>query len=111
MLANQELLKVFLPSLRADFEAVETYQFVQRPKLSCPITAMGGLADKLVPHQDFQKWQEHSFGAFSLCMFPGNHFFLHSEENLVRQKIAEHLWKTKLRSGGIDRDTTLGRKF
>jgi surfactin synthase thioesterase subunit len=35
-------------------------------------------------------------------MFPGDHFFLQTEEHLVRRRISQHLWKTNLRSDGID---------
>jgi surfactin synthase thioesterase subunit len=89
ILENQELLELILPALRADFEAVERYTFTPRPKLTCPITVMGGLADSGVNEESLARWQEQSSGKFTLRMFAGNHFFMQGQEKLVQQLIAE----------------------
>jgi medium-chain acyl-[acyl-carrier-protein] hydrolase len=88
---NQELLGLVLPLLRADFELVQTAEYVVRPQLRCPITALGGVADNSVSREDLQGWSEHTSGRWHLSMFPGNHFFLHPHEPEVLQVIAEQL--------------------
>jgi len=80
VLEHPDLMELMLPLLRADFALGDTYVFPQRPLLSCPITALGGLRDATVTRADLQPWGELTTGPFSLRMFPGDHFFLHSDE-------------------------------
>ncbi len=80
VLENPDLMELMLPLLRADFEVVDTYTYSPRPLLSCPVTALGGLRDSGVPRADLEAWKELTTGPFSLRMFPGEHFFLHSDE-------------------------------
>ena len=49
ILQNNELMQLFLPILRADFELCEVYQHKTEAPLAIPITAFGGLEDKDVP--------------------------------------------------------------
>lgn len=91
VLENEEILQLLIPMLRADFELIETCDYVPRPLLRCPITAMGGLADNKVSRSDVQAWEEQSVGKVSLHMFPGDHFFLHSAQRLVLQTVLHEL--------------------
>lgn len=91
ILENQELLALVLPLIRSDFEVIETYRYVAKPKLTCSITALGGIADKGVSPQDIQAWQEQSSTGFYMRMFPGNHFFLHSAEKEMLEVMAQSL--------------------
>ena len=91
ILDNQELLELVLPVLRADFEVIQTYEYVARPCLKCPMTALGGIADKDVSREQLEAWREQSSGPFRMRMFPGNHFFLQMEEKSVLQTIVEQL--------------------
>jgi medium-chain acyl-[acyl-carrier-protein] hydrolase len=91
ILDHPELLELILPVLRADFELIQTYEYVARPRLKCPITALGGIADKEVGREQLDAWREQSSGPFRMRLFPGNHFFLQTEERSVLQTIAEQL--------------------
>ncbi|MCP3804557.1 alpha/beta fold hydrolase [Allokutzneria sp. A3M-2-11 16] len=73
---DDELMKVLLPSLRADFTLWETYRYQAQPKLSAPITALGGDADDRAPISTLEAWREHTTGAFASRVFPGGHFYL-----------------------------------
>ena len=88
VLENPDLMELMLPLLRADFSVGDTYIYSARPLLSCPITALGGLRDSEVPRADLQAWGELTTGPFSLRMFPGDHFFLHSDEHQLLDVIA-----------------------
>ncbi len=94
VLENEELLHLVLPVLRADFEVIGTYRYVPRPQLACPISAMGGIADIDTSREDLQAWREQSSGAFSLHMFPGNHFFLKGQEGPIVHTIVDQLQRT-----------------
>ncbi|GAB2699065.1 thioesterase II family protein [Kitasatospora kifunensis] len=75
VLARPELLRLALPSIRADFELDYTYRYQERPALSIPISVYGGLGDNSVGQGELDAWRSHTTGAFSLRMLPGNHFF------------------------------------
>lgn len=91
VLENAELMELFLPILRADFELLETYVYKNEPAFDFPITAFGGLQDLDASRQELSGWANHTTAAFDLQMFPGNHFFLHSAEALLLQSIALQL--------------------
>jgi medium-chain acyl-[acyl-carrier-protein] hydrolase len=94
VLQNIELMQLLIPILRADFAVLETYVYAQEPPLECPITAFGGLQDEEVSLEELQAWRSHSEAAYKLQMFPGNHFFIQSEQPLLLQTLAQHLKET-----------------
>jgi medium-chain acyl-[acyl-carrier-protein] hydrolase len=91
LLDSPDLMSLLLPLLRADFEASETYAYVPGAPLACPITAFGGLDDPEVDRADVRAWCEHTTDAFSLKMFPGDHFFLHTAQPLLLNVLGEQL--------------------
>lgn len=91
VLENAELMQLFLPILRADFALLETYVYTFAPPLDCPITVFGGLQDSEVVCDELQAWQEQTTATFSLDMFPGDHFFLHSAQSLLLKNLLKYL--------------------
>lgn len=83
VLEHPELMELMLPMLRADFALCDIHTHTERPLLTCPITALGGLRDAEAPRESLEAWREHTLGAFSVWMFPGDHFFIHSDETLL----------------------------
>ncbi len=79
-----ELLQLMLPTLRADFELLETYKYRSEPALPCPISAFGGSEDPLVTEEQLAAWQAQTSGACSLQLFPGGHFYLSDPSLLLR---------------------------
>ena len=77
LLEHEDLLEVFLPLLRADFAAIESYEYRDEPPLGCGITAFGGLGDRLVGREQLEAWRVHTVGRFDLHLLPGGHFFLY----------------------------------
>lgn len=71
-----ELLNLVLPTIRADYAAIETYRFDSAPPLSCDITAMVGDSDPKASVDDVAAWSQHTLGRFDLRIFPGGHFYL-----------------------------------
>jgi medium-chain acyl-[acyl-carrier-protein] hydrolase len=84
ILNDPELLKLFLPILRADLEILETYQYMPEPPLNCDIIAYGGCQDWAVTEQQLNAWEEHTTGNFAYEMFPGNHFFVQNTPAFLR---------------------------
>lgn len=91
VLENDELMQLFVPILRADFAVLETYNYNPEPPLNCPISVFGGLQDLEVSCNELQAWQEQTTATFSLDMFPGDHFFLHSAQSLLLETLVTHL--------------------
>jgi medium-chain acyl-[acyl-carrier-protein] hydrolase len=83
LLDNPELKEFFLPTIRADFELVETYEYEPEPPLTCPICAYGSLQDPTVPATNLKAWQKQTSGAFKVRMFPGDHFYIHASTDLL----------------------------
>lgn len=89
--ANAELMQMMVPVLRADFAACRTYRYEPGAPLSCPVTAMAGMDDAALELADLRAWKEQTTGAFTAAMFPGDHFFLRTQELPVIQKIVSSL--------------------
>ncbi|UVL87385.1 thioesterase II family protein [Pseudomonas sichuanensis] len=82
VLANEELMSLTLPVVRADFLLCGRYAYRQRAPLHCPLHVLGGDTDRANAEQ-LQAWRRESQGEFSLEMFPGGHFFIHEHEDRV----------------------------
>jgi medium-chain acyl-[acyl-carrier-protein] hydrolase len=91
VLDNRQLMDVVAPVLRADFEVCETYQYTPDKPLECPISAFGGLEDRMVPPADLSDWGTHTQRDFSLRLLPGNHFFVRSAPRALLEAVARDL--------------------
>jgi medium-chain acyl-[acyl-carrier-protein] hydrolase len=91
VLEHPELMQLLIPLLRADFSVSETYQYHAEPPLNCPITIFGGVGDVEVPREKLDPWRDHTTASFSLHMFPGDHFFIHTAQRDVIRVITEKL--------------------
>ena len=91
VLESDELVRLIAPTLRADFAIYETYSYVRRPLLTCPVTAFGGLGDHRVMESEIEAWREETSGAFHLQMFPGDHFFIHTERQRLLARLSQEL--------------------
>ncbi|MFS2067602.1 thioesterase II family protein [Pseudomonas sp. CT11-2] len=90
VLANEELMSLTLPILRADFLLCGRFQPVQRPLLKCPVHVLGGKADKATTEQ-LIGWSKETHGSFSVDMLAGGHFFIHEHEAKVLRLIKDQL--------------------
>lgn len=91
LLEHTELIRLLLPTLRADFSICETYTYRNGSLLNCPITAFAGLQDRRLYRSDLKAWAMQTSSAFSTKMFPGDHFFLHTAEPLLLQLLNAEL--------------------
>jgi medium-chain acyl-[acyl-carrier-protein] hydrolase len=89
VLQDADLMQFFLPVLRADFAVCETYTYVARTPLTCPISAFGGWQDPRVSYAELAAWREQTYSAFMQRMLPGDHFFLHSAQALLLRALVQ----------------------
>lgn len=81
---NTELMELLLPTLRADFEVIEKYQYkVAEPRLEFPIIAFGGSEDFHVDRARLDAWEHHTNNNFKSKIFPGDHFFINTARGSV----------------------------
>lgn len=99
VLADDELMELMLPTLRADFFMSETYVHQPDEPLDCPIVAFGGWQDPEVDPDDVQLWSEHTSAGFSRVMFTGDHFFVIDHETQVVGKVLSELGRLKAAVG------------
>ncbi|HEY7143737.1 MAG TPA: alpha/beta fold hydrolase [Streptosporangiaceae bacterium] len=76
VIGDSELIRIFLPSLRADFELNETYPGPAGGRLHCPVSALTGDRDPEVNIEEMAAWQDTTDGGFMLRVFSGDHFYL-----------------------------------
>ncbi|MBU2703326.1 medium-chain acyl-[acyl-carrier-protein] hydrolase [Sporomusaceae bacterium BoRhaA] len=109
VLNNNELMRVLLPTLRADFALHETYVYPSAAPLNCPISAYGGIKDPEVYYHDLELWKMQTIQNFKLQMFPGDHFYIHScRRQLVNSIINDLILdyrKSSLEQEGINTGT------
>jgi medium-chain acyl-[acyl-carrier-protein] hydrolase len=99
ILQDAEMMRLFLPTLRADFAVLETYVYQDGQPLDCPISAYGGERDTRVSHEALAAWQAYTRDRFTLKLFPGDHFYFQTASGLSRsallqcltQELAQHL--------------------
>jgi medium-chain acyl-[acyl-carrier-protein] hydrolase len=89
--SHPELLKLWLPVIRADFAVCENYVYREAAPLDCPTTTFGGLGDVNVGRDALEAWRNHTSAAFKLRMLPGDHFFLHQCRPMLLRAITDDL--------------------
>jgi medium-chain acyl-[acyl-carrier-protein] hydrolase len=91
VLEEKALMQLLLPTLRADFEALETYLYIPEKPLDCPITVFGGLQDLQLTPDRLEAWRAHTYDSFNIYMLPGDHFFLHTSQALLLSNLSQVL--------------------
>ena len=91
VLDSPELLELMLPCLRADFDAYETYEYVEAAPLACPISAFGGDNDAYVRTPEVAGWRDQTTARFRMRVLPGNHFFVQPQRERIIRAIGEDL--------------------
>ena len=82
---------MFLPALRADFTALETYVFHPEPRIDCPLLVYGGREDPQAAFDQIEGWRRVSNGGTRYRLFPGDHFYLVRHRDLLLDALTEDL--------------------
>lgn len=75
ILQDEELINYFEPILRADFQAIETWQHRAEEPLPVPMVVLLGRDDE-VSRNDAAAWALETSEEFQLHEFDGDHFFI-----------------------------------
>ena len=93
LLADDEILRMTLPAIRADYTAIETYRCPAGRVVHCPITVLVGDDDPRTTIADAESWRAHTTGGFRMRVFPGGHFFLNRCQSEVLREMTTELDK------------------
>ena len=64
---------------------------IDRNSTNVPLAAFGGASDEHVPLEKLALWRDQTSGPFSIHVFPGDHYFLHSCEMAVMNAVRGEL--------------------
>ncbi|HEX4361471.1 MAG TPA: alpha/beta fold hydrolase [Pseudonocardia sp.] len=76
ILGDEEIMRMALPAIRADYTAAETYIDRADAPLRCPITVLTGDDDVRTTLEAARQWRRHTSGAFDFHVLRGGHFFI-----------------------------------
>jgi surfactin synthase thioesterase subunit len=88
--AEKELMDMFVPILKADFQAHAEYQHHVPQKLDVPVSVFMG-ENENITYDEASQWQEITTQPVSVQIFSGGHFFIfdHLPEigNIISRKL------------------------
>ena len=90
---EKSLRSVFLPILRADFEAIDTYECKNFKKLNTNISVFYSKEDKLCYKEGIEGWKTLTEKSCKFYDFKGDHFFIDRQINSVVSTIVDILNK------------------
>jgi medium-chain acyl-[acyl-carrier-protein] hydrolase len=80
LLRQPELMRLFLPIIRADLRLSELYARPDVPALPIPVVAFAGRQDPMTDAAGMLAWAQETTGVCELVFLEGGHFFLGSRE-------------------------------
>jgi len=75
-LADEELMRLTLPIMRADAHVLRDYRYQPEAPLDVPIVVFGGESDPLVSARALHAWRDEAGSSCSIRTVAGDHFWL-----------------------------------
>lgn len=102
ILQNDEIFSFFEPIIRADFKALQAWEYQSQPLLEVPATILRGEADRIT-ELDMQAWQLEFAKPIQMQTFLGGHFFLFEQAEKIAAIIQTSLRSVSLSTlpGGV----------
>lgn len=91
ILNDDELFALLEPGLRADLEVIEKWGYSSVPPINVPISVFYGENDQEVFPGEVQGWKQVTNEACRLHRIDGDHFFMHSHEEVMLKVIQQAL--------------------
>lgn len=91
ILERPDMVRMILPSLRADFGLNERYRPLTGPPLACPMTLYAGRDDPEAPPKAVLGWGRETDGDYTLRVFTGGHFYFSPDPGHVLAMLTEDL--------------------
>jgi medium-chain acyl-[acyl-carrier-protein] hydrolase len=91
ILEQPDMMRMFLPIIRSDLEAIETYAYREEAPLHMPFFVYGGREDEQVLPGNIAGWKALTTARFEQRLFAGGHFYLQDERDPLLQALIEDL--------------------
>jgi medium-chain acyl-[acyl-carrier-protein] hydrolase len=91
VLAEPELMRALVPTLRADLAVLSTHRFHPRTPLDVRIRGFAGADDKTAPPDRMAAWRAETTARFELDVLHSGHFFTADAERQVIRAIGQDL--------------------
>ena len=91
LLDDPGLRELVLPAIRSDFKVSGTYRAPAAVPVGCPVVGYVGDEDPNVGVTEMGRWSEVATGGFSLRVFPGGHFYLVPERDVLIRDLTRRL--------------------
>jgi pyochelin biosynthetic protein PchC len=88
VLESDELRRLLIPILRADYKMSETYVPRNPRPLDCPLVACAGTEDPDATRREVAAWAERTRGPSEVWTFPGDHFFLIAQGDVLLARLS-----------------------
>lgn len=89
ILNNKEIMKLFLPSIRADYTLADCFVCKESRILDCSLMAVTGEYDQEATREEMDKWKGYTKKNFTHRAVRGDHFFIEAHEKELLGMIAD----------------------
>ena len=96
VLKDHKLLDLFLPIIRADFQAVESFRYEEPARLDLPLTVITG-SEESIADEKIKPWQLETFATVTFRKLPGGHFFIFNYGREILEMITHALYTYALK--------------
>ncbi len=90
-LANDELKRLLMPAIRAEFRMASRYKFRADAAWEAPVTCFVGAEDPYVTREDALAWSEYTRSSFKLHLREGDHFLVVDDREFIVDTINREL--------------------
>ncbi|MEU1128279.1 alpha/beta fold hydrolase [Streptomyces sp. NPDC005900] len=91
LLENEELMELYIPTIRADYTILDLYEAPSFSPLEYPISVFYGVADQDAARESMDAWEKYSSTSVVIEGISGDHFFLRDSEDEFLTKLSLHL--------------------
>ncbi|MGS0894518.1 thioesterase II family protein [Burkholderia stagnalis] len=91
LLADPEMRAIYLPMIRGDYRAIETYRRDRPPRLGAPLGVMLPLADSELDRDEAHAWQDVASHPIRVATFDGDHFYLRRQYPALIAHLVEQI--------------------
>ncbi len=88
LLQDAELMRLSLPSLRADFAALDTYRYVPGEPLDIPITVLRARQDASMSAEEAAAWREQTSKLTTIHEVDAGHLFMDTQGPWVLSRVS-----------------------
>jgi medium-chain acyl-[acyl-carrier-protein] hydrolase len=93
---NEELAKIFIPILRADYKIIENYKYVEKAnKIDCGVTIFNGTLD-VFTEDEIKLWQKYCEYECRIINYEGGHFFINDKMEEIAECISDTIMSQML---------------